>query len=74
MKVRILVSSYHMNQVLDKYSDLFHKHKIYTDTIIKNPIVKEAELLPIISNYDGVICSDDQFTDKVLRKANKLKF
>ena len=73
MKVRILVSSYHMNQVLDKYSDLFHKHKIYTDTIIKNPIVKEAELLPIISNYDGVICSDDQFTAKVLRKANKLK-
>ena len=32
-----------------------------------------AILFPIIAKYDGVICSDDQFTDKVLRKSNKLK-
>lgn len=71
--MRVLVSSYHMNQVLENYSELFNKYDIKIDTIVKNPIVKESELLPIIENYDGVICSDDQFTGKVIKKANKLK-
>ena len=34
---------------LDKYSDLFHKHKINTDTIVNNPVVTAAELFPIIA-------------------------
>ena len=72
MKNRVLISSYHMNQVLDNYPWVFKKYNIEIDSIVKNPIVKESELLPIISKYDGVICSDDQFTEKVIRKAIKL--
>jgi len=62
-----------MNQVLEDYAEIFEKKQIQIDTIIKNPIVKEEELLPIISTYDGVICSDDQFTEKVIKKAINLK-
>lgn len=34
---------------------------------------KEGELLGIISEYDGIIAGLDPFTDKVLKKASKLK-
>lgn len=34
---------------------------------------KEDELLGIISEYDGIIAGLDPFTDKVLKKASKLK-
>ncbi|GAH75542.1 unnamed protein product, partial [marine sediment metagenome] len=35
--------------------------------------LSEAELVPIIEKYDGIICGDDSFTKKVLQKAKKLK-
>jgi len=35
--------------------------------------LSEAELIPIIEKYDGIICGDDSFTKKVLEKAKKLK-
>jgi len=73
MNRKVLISSYHMNQVLEDYIDLFNQYNIEMDTIIINPSVNESKLLPIISKYDGVICSDDEFTANVLRKATKLK-
>jgi D-3-phosphoglycerate dehydrogenase len=72
-RFKVLVSSYHMNQVLQKYKPLFKKKKIKVDSIIRNPVVKENELLKIISNYHGIICSDDELSGKVLKHARKLK-
>ena len=71
--MRVLISSYHMNLVLSRYSKILKKNKIKIDKIIRNPSVKENELLGIIHKYDGVICSDDEFTEKVLKNAKKLK-
>ena len=71
--MRVLISSYHMNLVLSRYSKVLKKNKIKIDKIIRNPSVKENELLGIIHKYDGVICSDDEFTEKVLKNAKKLK-
>ena len=54
-------------------------HKVLKKTsfnceILRGPI-REDELLPIIANYDGVICGDDYYTRKVLEKGaqGKLK-
>ena len=52
-----------MNLVLDKYLKRL-KNKIKIDKIIRNPSVKESELIKIIHKYEGVICSDDEFTKK----------
>lgn len=71
--MKVLISSYHMNLVLHKFVNILKKKKIKIDRIIRNPSVKENELLKIIHKYDGVICSDDEFTKKVLSKAKKLK-
>ncbi len=62
-----------MNLVLDKYLKRLKKNKIKIDKIIRNPSVKESELIKIIHKYEGVICSDDEFTKKVLAKAKNLK-
>ena len=35
--------------------------------------LNEAELLPVVETIDGAICGDDQFTEKVLRAAPRLK-
>ena len=71
--MNVLISSYHMNLVLNRYSKIFKQNKIKIDKIIRNPSVSEKELLKIIHKYDGVICSDDEFSKKVLTKARKLK-
>ncbi len=71
--MNVLISSYHMNLVLEKYKKILKKNKIKVDKIIRNPAVKENELIKIIHKYDGVVCSDDEFSEKVLEKAKKLK-
>ena len=71
--MNVLISSYHMNLVYDKYKKIFKKKNINVDKIIRNPSVKEKELIPIIHKYDGVICSDDEITKRVLHNAKKLK-
>ena len=35
--------------------------------------VKEGDLLPIIGNYDGIICGDDEITKEVIREGAKGK-
>ena len=35
--------------------------------------MKEKDLLKVISNYDGILCGDDEITKKVINKATKLK-
>ena len=62
-----------MNMAIDRYRDQLAKNHIEYHTIIRNPVVQEHELLEVIEQYDGVICSDDEFTRKVLEKAKRLK-
>jgi D-3-phosphoglycerate dehydrogenase / 2-oxoglutarate reductase len=55
-----------------------HQEKLkslnYKIDILRGPL-KEEILLPIISNYDGIICGDDEITRKVIAngKEGKLK-
>ena len=72
-KKKILISSYHMNLALKDYMSILKKNNISYDKIIKNPSVNENQLLKVIEKYDGLICSDDEITKKVLDKAVNLK-
>ena len=62
-----------MNLVLKKYDKILKKNNIKIDKIIKNPSVGASDLIKVIHKYDGVICSDDEFSKEVLLKAKKLK-
>jgi D-3-phosphoglycerate dehydrogenase / 2-oxoglutarate reductase len=53
-----------------------HQEKLeslnYKIDILRGPL-KEEILLPIISNYDGIICGDDEITRKVISNGKKGK-
>ncbi len=53
-----------------------HQEKLYgagleIDTL-RGPL-KESVLLPIIADYDGIICGDDEITEKVIKKGKEGK-
>jgi D-3-phosphoglycerate dehydrogenase len=73
MYLKVLVTAPYMQMVIDRFRYIFEEKGI--DLIV--PAVKERfneqELLQWVTDVDGVICGDDQFTQRVLQAAPKLK-
>jgi D-3-phosphoglycerate dehydrogenase len=73
MYLKVLVTAPYMQMVIERFSHIFKENNI--ELIV--PIVKERcnedKLLQLVSDVDGVICGDDQFTHRVLQAAPKLK-
>lgn len=74
MTWRVLVSAPYILPVIGEYAPRLEAEGV---EIICAPEVRErlseAELLPLIETIDGVICGDDQFTERVLKSARRLK-
>ena len=73
MKWKVLISAPYMHMEIDKLSHIFEENDIYIDLLPVKERLSETELLPIIGKYDGIICGNDDFTEKVLQKAKKLR-
>ncbi len=73
MRWKIMVSAPYMVPEIDRFRKWFLEHDMELDVIDVKERLEEAELLPIIEKYDGVICGDDRFTEEVYKKATKLK-
>jgi D-3-phosphoglycerate dehydrogenase len=73
MYLKVLVTAPYMQMVIDRFRYIFEEKGI--ELIV--PTVKERfdeqELLEWVTDIDGVICGDDQFTQRVLRAAPRLK-
>jgi len=71
--MNILLTSTSFKDTLGKHQTALKETGFNINTI-RGPI-GESELMPIISDYDGIICGDDYYTRKVLEKgkAGKLK-
>lgn len=69
--MKILLTTTSFQDTPGKHHDLLKKTGYEVDTL-RGP-VKEDVLLPIIANYDGVICGDDEFSRKVIEKGEKGK-
>jgi len=71
--MKVLISAPYMQPVMDRFLPLLRKRGL--EAVI--PVVKERleveELLPIITDIDGVVCGDDRFTRRVLQSARKLR-
>jgi D-3-phosphoglycerate dehydrogenase len=72
--VRKLGSTTSFQDTPGAHHELLNKQGFEID-ILRGPIL-EAELLPIVQNYDALICGDDEYTEAVLTKgkSGKLKF
>lgn len=72
--MKILLTSTSFQDTPGAHHELLNNQGFEIDTL-RGPILEE-ELLPIIQNYDAVICGDDEYTEAVLKKGKtgKLKF
>lgn len=69
--MRILLTTTSFQDTPGKHHDLLNSTGFKVDKL-RGP-VNEDVLLPIIANYDGVICGDDDYTEKVIAKGKEGK-
>ena len=72
-KYKILISAIPLVPIFKKFKKYFDHKKFSIDLKKTDQFLNENELIKIIKDYDGVICGDDEFSEKVLFKAQKLK-
>ncbi len=72
--MKVLLTSTSFQDTPGKHQELLEAQGYDLDKL-RGPIL-EDELLPIIGNYDAVICGDDEYTEKVIRKGfeGRLRF
>lgn len=68
-----MVSAPYMQAEIDRFQNWFAENDIAVDVPPVRERLEESDLLPIIAQYDGVICGDDRFTEKVYKAAKRLK-
>ncbi|MFW6312192.1 MAG: NAD(P)-dependent oxidoreductase, partial [Nanoarchaeota archaeon] len=73
MKWDVLISAPYMQKELDDYIEFFENNDINIDVPEVNERLEENELLEIIDKYHGVVSGDDEFTERVFKKADDLK-
>ncbi len=69
----VLISAHYFQGVINHYQPLFNQKGISVIIPTITERLSEEELLPLVHDIDGAICGDDEFTEKVLRSAPKLK-
>ena len=73
MTWKVLVSAVYFLPVIDRFRARFDEEGI---ELVLPPVrerLSESELLEWIGDVDGVLCGDDQFTERVLAAAPRLK-
>lgn len=72
--MKILLTTTSFQDTPGKHQELLESQGFDIDKV-RGPIT-EAELLPIIADYDAVICGDDEYTEAVIKKGieGKLKY
>ncbi|MBV9927268.1 MAG: phosphoglycerate dehydrogenase [Acidobacteria bacterium] len=73
MSWRVLVSAPYMLPVLGEFRPRFEQAGVEVFAADVRERLGEEELLPLVAEIDGAICGDDQFTERVLRAAPRLK-
>ncbi len=70
---RVLVTAPYAMPVIEMYQQRLGREDCDVIVADVNERMSEAALLPLVVDIDGVICGDDQFTERVLLAAPRLK-
>jgi len=73
MRWRVLISAPYFLPVVEEYRYRLEKEAVEIIMMSVRERLSEEELLPVVATIDGAICGDDQFTERVLRAAPRLK-
>ena len=63
----ILISAPYMLPTLERFSSVFARFNLKVIAAQVNERLEEGELLAYAGQFDGAICGDDRFTEKVIR-------
>jgi D-3-phosphoglycerate dehydrogenase len=73
MSWRVLVSAPYMLPALEEFRPRLERAGVEVFAAEVRERLSEEELLPLVAEIDGAICGDDQFTERVLLSAPRLK-
>src|SRR5205085_4049001 len=73
MTWRVLVSAPYLLPVIEEFRAQLETAGVEIVCVPVRERLSAAELLPLVATIDGAICGDDQFTERVLRSAPRLK-
>lgn len=73
MSWRVLVSAPYILPALEEFRPRLEREGVEVFAADVHERLSEDELLPLVAEIDGAICGDDQFTERVLRSAPRLK-
>lgn len=73
MTRKVLVSAPYIQPVINSFHPIFEASDIELVIPPVSERLSEEELLQLVGDIDGVICGDDEFTERVLRAAPRLK-
>ncbi len=73
MTWNVLISAPYMIPVIDRFRPWFAEHGIEITVAEVDERLEEADLLPIIGRYHGIVCGDDRITARVIDAATNLK-
>jgi D-3-phosphoglycerate dehydrogenase len=73
MSWRVLVSAPYMLPALEEFRPRLERAGVEVVCAEVHERLSEEELLPLVAEIDGAICGDDQFTERVMRGAPRLK-
>ena len=73
MTWQVLISAPYLLPALDQFRPRLESVGIEVLTVPVRERLSEEELLAVVPTIDGAICGDDQFTERVLREAHRLK-
>ena len=73
MSQKVLISAPYMQPVVDRFREIFDCHNIELIVPPVNERLSEEELLPLIGDVDGMICGDDNITERVISSAPRLR-
>ena len=73
MTWRLLITAPYLLPELEKFRSRLEAEDITILTTEVRERLSEEELLPIVGTIDAVICGDDEFTERVLQAAPRLK-
>jgi D-3-phosphoglycerate dehydrogenase / 2-oxoglutarate reductase len=73
MTWRVLISAPYFLPVVEEYRSQLESEGVEIVAVEPCERLSEDELLRVVSPIDGAICGDDQFTERVLRAAPRLR-
>lgn len=73
MKWKVLITAPYFIPVIERYREIFDQHQIETIVPEVKEKLSEEELLKYVKDIDGIICGDDEITERVLKAAPQLK-